>query len=138
MLAILGLIPRKCPSRPLAELWWDVQECSTDMDCWPRVCCPDGRRRYCRTSQPELETASVPVKRSFDYRKLKVFRMITEINRSLALFQLQSTWSAQPRRRPSLTFIPRRAPPPWIAFRMCAARRRDCATAGRPRSPCSH
>uniref|UniRef100_B3P4Q4 GG17158 n=1 Tax=Drosophila erecta TaxID=7220 RepID=B3P4Q4_DROER len=64
---ILGLIPRKCPSRPLAELWWDVQECSTDMDCWPRVCCPDGRRRYCRTSQPELETAPVPVKRSFDY-----------------------------------------------------------------------
>ncbi|KAH8354419.1 hypothetical protein KR084_010398 [Drosophila pseudotakahashii] len=64
---ILGLIPRKCPSRPLAELWWDVQECTTDMDCWPRVCCPDGRRRYCRTSQPELETAPVPVKRSFDY-----------------------------------------------------------------------
>ncbi|SPP87800.1 uncharacterized protein LOC117589506 [Drosophila guanche] len=64
---ILGLIPRKCPTRPLAELWWDVQECSTDMDCWPRVCCPDGRRRYCRTSQPELETAPVPVKRSFDY-----------------------------------------------------------------------
>uniref|UniRef100_A0A6P4EQW5 Uncharacterized protein LOC108042070 n=1 Tax=Drosophila rhopaloa TaxID=1041015 RepID=A0A6P4EQW5_DRORH len=64
---ILGLIPRKCPSRPLAELWWDVQECSNDMDCWPRVCCPDGRRRYCRTSQPELETAPVPVKRSFDY-----------------------------------------------------------------------
>ncbi|EDW81259.2 uncharacterized protein Dwil_GK11968 [Drosophila willistoni] len=64
---ILGLIPRKCPSRPLAELWWDVQECSTDMDCWPRVCCPDGRRRYCRTSQPELETVPVPVKRSFDY-----------------------------------------------------------------------
>ncbi|KAH8342157.1 hypothetical protein KR074_001661 [Drosophila pseudoananassae] len=64
---ILGLIPRKCPSRPLAELWWDVQECNTDMDCWPRVCCPDGRRRYCRTSQPELETAPVPVKRSFDY-----------------------------------------------------------------------
>ncbi|XP_022211046.2 uncharacterized protein LOC111066615 [Drosophila obscura] len=64
---ILGLIPRKCPTRPLAELWWDVQECSTDMDCWPRVCCPDGRRRYCRTSQPELGTAPVPVKRSFDY-----------------------------------------------------------------------
>ncbi|KAH8381411.1 hypothetical protein KR093_004479, partial [Drosophila rubida] len=64
---ILGLIPRKCPTRPLAELWWDVQECRTDMDCWPRVCCPDGRRRYCRTSQPELETVPVPVKRSFDY-----------------------------------------------------------------------
>ncbi|XP_023175714.2 uncharacterized protein LOC111602709 [Drosophila hydei] len=64
---ILGLIPRKCPTRPLAELWWDVQECLTDMDCWPRVCCPDGRRRYCRTSQPELETVPVPVKRSFDY-----------------------------------------------------------------------
>ncbi|XP_054747099.1 mucin-2 [Anastrepha obliqua] len=64
---ILGLIPRKCPARPLAELWWQVQECQTDMDCWPRVCCPDGNKRYCRTSQPELETVPVPVKRSFNY-----------------------------------------------------------------------
>lgn len=65
--AILGVIPRKCPSRPLAELWWEVKECETDMDCWPRVCCPDGQRRYCRTSQPELSTVPVPVKRSFNY-----------------------------------------------------------------------
>uniref|UniRef100_A0A1I8P6T4 WAP domain-containing protein n=2 Tax=Stomoxys calcitrans TaxID=35570 RepID=A0A1I8P6T4_STOCA len=64
---ILGLIPRKCPGRPLAELWWEVKECETDMDCWPRVCCPDGRRRYCRTSQPELDTIPVPVQRSFNY-----------------------------------------------------------------------
>ncbi|XP_030369923.1 uncharacterized protein LOC115620693 [Scaptodrosophila lebanonensis] len=64
---IFGLIQRKCPARPLAELWWDVQECETDQDCWPRVCCPDGRRRYCRTSQPELEMAPVPVRRSFNY-----------------------------------------------------------------------
>uniref|UniRef100_A0A0K8VV70 WAP domain-containing protein n=1 Tax=Bactrocera latifrons TaxID=174628 RepID=A0A0K8VV70_BACLA len=64
---ILGLIPRKCPIRPLAELWWQVQECETDTDCWPRVCCPDGNKRYCRTSQPELETVPVPVKRSFNY-----------------------------------------------------------------------
>ncbi|XP_037950457.1 uncharacterized protein LOC119681357 [Teleopsis dalmanni] len=64
---ILGIIPRKCPTRPLAELWWSVQECQTDMDCWPRVCCPDGQKRYCRTSQPELEIAPVPVKRSFNY-----------------------------------------------------------------------
>ncbi|XP_017478519.1 PREDICTED: mucin-5AC [Rhagoletis zephyria] len=64
---ILGLIPRKCPTRPLAELWWQVQECETDTDCWPRVCCPDGNKRYCRTSQPELETVPVPVKRSFNY-----------------------------------------------------------------------
>ncbi|XP_046806739.1 mucin-5AC isoform X1 [Lucilia cuprina] len=64
---ILGVIPRKCPNRPLAELWWEVKECETDMDCWPRVCCPDGRRRYCRTSQPELNTVPVPVQRSFNY-----------------------------------------------------------------------
>ncbi|KAM7363867.1 uncharacterized protein ACRADG_000607 isoform 2-T6 [Cochliomyia hominivorax] len=64
---ILGVIPRKCPNRPLAELWWEVKECETDMDCWPRVCCPDGRRRYCRTSQPELDTVPVPVQRSFNY-----------------------------------------------------------------------
>ncbi|XP_075152309.1 uncharacterized protein LOC142226257 [Haematobia irritans] len=64
---ILGVIQRKCPSRPLAELWWEVKECETDMDCWPRVCCPDGRSRYCRTSQPELDTIPVPVQRSFNY-----------------------------------------------------------------------
>ncbi|XP_067616749.1 probable basic-leucine zipper transcription factor Q [Eurosta solidaginis] len=64
---ILGLIPRKCPTRPLAELWWQVEQCETDSDCWPRVCCPDGNKRYCRTSQPELETVPVPVKRSFNY-----------------------------------------------------------------------
>ncbi|XP_065359223.1 putative mediator of RNA polymerase II transcription subunit 29 [Calliphora vicina] len=64
---ILGVIARKCPSRPLAELWWEVKECENDMDCWPRVCCPDGRRRYCRTSQPELNTVPVPVQRSFNY-----------------------------------------------------------------------
>uniref|UniRef100_A0A1A9WU82 WAP domain-containing protein n=1 Tax=Glossina brevipalpis TaxID=37001 RepID=A0A1A9WU82_9MUSC len=64
---ILGLIPRKCPSRPLAELWWEVQECETDTDCWPRICCPDGRKRYCRTSQPELDTVPESVQRSFNY-----------------------------------------------------------------------
>ncbi|KAL9897778.1 uncharacterized protein ACN427_006184 isoform 1-T5 [Glossina fuscipes fuscipes] len=64
---ILGLIPRKCPSRPLAELWWEVEECETDTDCWPRICCPDGRKRYCRTSQPELDTVPESVQRSFNY-----------------------------------------------------------------------
>ncbi|KAI9584525.1 hypothetical protein GQX74_006420 [Glossina fuscipes] len=56
-----------CPSRPLAELWWEVEECETDTDCWPRICCPDGRKRYCRTSQPELDTVPESVQRSFNY-----------------------------------------------------------------------
>lgn len=72
VLALLGVIPRRCPQQPLAELWWEVKTCSTDADCWPRVCCPDGPKRYCRTSQPELETVPVvpvPVQRSLNYRK---------------------------------------------------------------------
>ncbi|XP_055849209.1 uncharacterized protein LOC129914148 isoform X2 [Episyrphus balteatus] len=64
---IFGIIPRHCPQRPLAELWWDVKTCETDMDCWPRVCCPDGQRRYCRSSKPELDIVPVPVKRSINY-----------------------------------------------------------------------
>ncbi|XP_055908299.1 uncharacterized protein LOC129943096 isoform X2 [Eupeodes corollae] len=64
---IFGIIPRHCPQRPLAELWWEVKTCETDMDCWPRVCCPDGQRRYCRSSKPELDIVPVPVKRSINY-----------------------------------------------------------------------
>ncbi|TMW50549.1 hypothetical protein DOY81_004362 [Sarcophaga bullata] len=58
---ILGVIPRKCPSRPLAELWWEVKECETDMDCWPRVCCPDGRRRYCLSEYLECTPPPPPI-----------------------------------------------------------------------------
>lgn len=69
--AILGLIPRKCPNEPLAELFWEIQTCSSDHDCWPRICCPDGRKKYCRTSKPELD--SLPVGRQLAYRMVSIF-----------------------------------------------------------------
>lgn len=65
--AILGLIPRKCPKEPLAELFWELKTCNTDHDCWPRICCPDGLNKYCRTSRPELDT--LPVGKQLAYRK---------------------------------------------------------------------
>ncbi|XP_037910779.1 uncharacterized protein LOC119651318 isoform X2 [Hermetia illucens] len=64
---LLGLIPRKCPERPLAELWWELKTCETDDDCWPRICCPDGRRQYCRTASPEYESVPPPIGRSIAY-----------------------------------------------------------------------
>jgi hypothetical protein len=66
--AILG-IPRKCPKEPLAETWWDIQECEEDKECWPRICCPDGRKKYCRASQPLFEEATSPIARNLAYRK---------------------------------------------------------------------
>ncbi|XP_055381291.1 probable myosin light chain kinase DDB_G0279831 [Condylostylus longicornis] len=64
---ILGIIPRKCPERPLAELFWDLKTCDTDDDCWPRVCCPDGKNRYCRTSTPEYESVPFQIGRPLAY-----------------------------------------------------------------------
>lgn len=72
--AILGLIPRKCPSEPLAESFWEVKICKNDQECWPRICCPDGQNKYCRTSKPELE--NVAVLRQFAYRKSKYISFI--------------------------------------------------------------
>lgn len=66
-IAILGLIPRKCPKEPLGELFWELKTCNTDHDCWPRICCPDGIKKYCRTSRPELE--GLPAGRQLSYRK---------------------------------------------------------------------
>lgn len=68
--AILGLIPRKCPKEPLAELFWELKTCNTDHDCWPRICCPDGLNKYCRTSRPELDT--LPVGKQLAYRKYMI------------------------------------------------------------------
>ncbi|XP_055324451.1 uncharacterized protein LOC129579016 isoform X1 [Sitodiplosis mosellana] len=62
---ILGLIPRKCPKEPLAELFWELKTCNTDHDCWPRICCPDGTNKYCRSARPELE--NVPVGKQLAY-----------------------------------------------------------------------
>lgn len=65
--AILGLIPRDCPLEPFGELWFDVQPCETDAECWPRICCPDGAQRYCRTAVPRFDL--VPGTRNFNSRK---------------------------------------------------------------------
>uniref|UniRef100_A0A1B0GIP6 Putative conserved secreted protein n=1 Tax=Lutzomyia longipalpis TaxID=7200 RepID=A0A1B0GIP6_LUTLO len=61
---ILGIIQQKCPTTPLAELFWNVQTCDTDADCWPRVCCPDGQKKYCRNAAVELQKSNIPFARS--------------------------------------------------------------------------
>ncbi|KAM3960461.1 uncharacterized protein ACR2FA_005367 [Aphomia sociella] len=61
---LLGVIPRECPTTPLGELLFEVQSCKTDADCWPRICCPDGTRSYCRTAKARLDL--VPVARQID------------------------------------------------------------------------
>lgn len=68
--ALLGVIPRECPSAPLGELLFEVQPCKSDAECWPRVCCPDGRRSYCRTARARLDL--VPVARQIDAREFLV------------------------------------------------------------------
>ncbi|GBP24300.1 Probable RNA-directed DNA polymerase from transposon X-element [Eumeta japonica] len=62
--ALLGVIPRECPAAPLGELLFEVQECRTDAECWPRVCCPDGGRSYCRTARARLDL--VPIANQID------------------------------------------------------------------------
>ncbi|XP_013170803.1 PREDICTED: uncharacterized protein LOC106120127 isoform X2 [Papilio xuthus] len=61
---LLGVIPRECPAAPLGELLFEVQSCKSDADCWPRVCCPDGTRSYCRTARARLDL--VPVANAID------------------------------------------------------------------------
>ncbi|XP_049877828.1 mucin-5AC isoform X2 [Pectinophora gossypiella] len=61
---LLGVIPRECPTAPLGELLFEVQSCKTDADCWPRVCCPDGTRSYCRTARARLDL--VPIANQID------------------------------------------------------------------------
>ncbi|XP_026314643.1 uncharacterized protein LOC113226287 isoform X2 [Hyposmocoma kahamanoa] len=61
---LLGVIPRECPTTPLGELLFEVQTCKTDADCWPRVCCPDGKRSYCRTARARLDL--VPIANQID------------------------------------------------------------------------
>ncbi|EDS36329.1 conserved hypothetical protein, partial [Culex quinquefasciatus] len=60
-------IPRKCPQTPLTETFWEIKTCETDADCWPRVCCPDGDKRYCRTSQPLFEKSDNAAARQLAY-----------------------------------------------------------------------
>ncbi|KAG6463273.1 hypothetical protein O3G_MSEX013785 [Manduca sexta] len=61
---LLGVVPRECPSAPLGELLFEVQSCKSDSDCWPRICCPDGTRSYCRTARARLDL--VPIANQID------------------------------------------------------------------------
>uniref|UniRef100_A0A1B6H551 WAP domain-containing protein n=1 Tax=Homalodisca liturata TaxID=320908 RepID=A0A1B6H551_9HEMI len=58
----LGLIPRECPRDPLPEPF-PIRNCTSDADCWPRLCCPDGNRRFCRTALPLWD--QLPAQRLF-------------------------------------------------------------------------
>ncbi|KAF4524118.1 hypothetical protein B566_EDAN007701, partial [Ephemera danica] len=51
---LFGFIPTACPNPPVAEVL-AVTKCSNDTECWPRVCCPDGQQRFCRTPEPHWE-----------------------------------------------------------------------------------
>lgn len=108
--AILGVIPRKCPREPLAELFWDLQTCDSDRDCWPRVCCPDGARKYCRTAQPELDKSTLSVARQLSTREFRIKRLQRMTVHGLIVNNIVKLWSryratssALRRRRPSST-----------------------------------
>ncbi|XP_055617997.1 uncharacterized protein LOC129763192 [Toxorhynchites rutilus septentrionalis] len=60
-------VPRRCPEQPLTETFWDIKTCEDDNDCWPRICCPDGDNKYCRTSQPLFEKSPNPAARQLAY-----------------------------------------------------------------------
>lgn len=110
-LAILGLIPRKCPKEPLAELFWQLQTCETDADCWPRVCCPDGIKRYCRTSKPELEKLTLPGARQLSYRKYHTYFSCftsTECSVFLAIESLSAYLQCTPPPPPAFDSYPKK------------------------------
>lgn len=60
--AFLGLIPRQCPQDPLPEPL-AIRNCSSDDDCWPRLCCPDGDLRFCRTPAIMWDSLALPTLR---------------------------------------------------------------------------
>jgi hypothetical protein len=70
LLALLGFIPRECPTNPVIEIL-PVKNCTNDTDCWPRICCPDGKHSYCRSTVPEWERDA-----SGFYREFIIFHPI--------------------------------------------------------------
>ncbi|XP_031330032.1 uncharacterized protein LOC116161000 [Photinus pyralis] len=57
---VLGVIDRVCPIYPTPE-FLNVQECVSDADCGPRICCQEANSRsageiksYCRNGAPRL------------------------------------------------------------------------------------
>lgn len=79
-LAVLfGWVDRICPEEPLTELF-DVQECFSDTDCLPRICCPDTTVKgqgnsYCRI--PAAKFDRIPIVKPLVQRKFLIFTQVT-------------------------------------------------------------
>nr|XP_022912906.1 uncharacterized protein LOC111423786 [Onthophagus taurus] len=62
---LFGLVERICPSDPIPELS-EIKECGSDLDCDPRICCPEKPnvngevKFYCRTAAPDLDKIPAP------------------------------------------------------------------------------
>ncbi|KRT82954.1 hypothetical protein AMK59_3557, partial [Oryctes borbonicus] len=62
---LFGLVERICPVDPIPELS-EIRECKSDLDCDPRICCPDkpnaaGQVKfYCRTAAANLDKLPAP------------------------------------------------------------------------------
>lgn len=62
---LFGLVERICPADPIPELS-QIQECKSDLDCDPRICCPDKPNAageikfYCRTAAANLDKLPAP------------------------------------------------------------------------------
>lgn len=62
---LFGLVERICPADPIPELS-EIRQCKSDLDCDPRICCPDkpnasGQVKfYCRTAAADLDKLPGP------------------------------------------------------------------------------
>ncbi|XP_065206135.1 uncharacterized protein LOC135835681 isoform X2 [Planococcus citri] len=58
---LFGFIPRECPQDPLPELF-PVRKCTSDQECWPRVCCFDDNELtgFCRIAIPVWDQLPMP------------------------------------------------------------------------------
>lgn len=70
-----GIVQQTCPNETIPELK-EIEECLTDSDCEPRICCPETLKNgttlgYCRTPQPIWET--IPIPKDVVDRKFKTY-----------------------------------------------------------------
>lgn len=70
-LALLGIVARDCPTNPVSEVL-PIRRCQEDSDCWPRICCPDGEKHFCRTPMPLWANARPLARKNFNTMKLKL------------------------------------------------------------------
>lgn len=83
---LFGLVERICPADPIPELS-EIRSCRSDLDCNPRICCPDkpnvgGQVKfYCRTAAANLDKLPAPkmiVERMFYTIKYILMRYIQQ------------------------------------------------------------